>query len=242
MELNLRLIKSLLEELSSVGIVEVILDPVEDGTLVRGSNREKSVAVFHVIEDSILSAPMCIQSVDGLLSRISLFDENTSKLEVKYNNAETYVLEVNVKQGRKRASYRCASDKSLSVPSRIPGVLSLGDQPICLSADYVDYLSKAFTSMAYTGSKAERFISMSIANGFFKLSVFDGEHDSFTDEQPTEAEDHEKAQWGVAAFQRVMRQSVKSDPVEQTAIFNISEHGIAIFRIGIINALVVPLQ
>lgn len=234
--MDIRTIKTLLEVLTSVGIEEAVLENVEDGTLVRGSNKDMNVVVFHTIPEQLVDSIMGIQSVKGLLSRLQLFDVN--KAVITLNTANDRIVDLVIKQGRKKASYRCAEAKQLSVPKKIPGDLTIVDK-IEFGREYVDHLMHAITAMSYTGTKAERSISISVKDGVGEFSIFDGENDTFTDEFPVEFPDTQPVSWDVAPFHRVMKQSLEANT--ENAIFTITEYGIIVFDLSFINVLVAPV-
>jgi hypothetical protein len=236
--LDIHLLKTLLEVLSSVGVEEAVVEPSEDGTLVRGANKDRSVIIYHTIPDSLLECPMGIQSVKGMLSRLELFDSTKSAITTTTHN--DLISDLTVKQGRKKASYKCAEPSALTVPKKVPGDLSIVKE-ITFDKAYVDYLSQAITAMSYTGSKQERSISISVKAGDLELTIFDGEDDSFVDEMKVDDfEDTKKISWDVQPFQRVLKQSLECRG--ESAAFTISEHGIAVFDLSLINVLVAPIS
>jgi hypothetical protein len=236
--LDIHLLKTLLEVLSSVGVEEAVVEPSEDGTLVRGANKDRSVIIYHTIPDSLLECPMGIQSVKGMLSRLELFDSAKSAITTTTHN--DLISDLTVKQGRKKASYKCAEPSALTVPKKVPGDLSIVKE-ITFDKAYVDYLSQAITAMSYTGSKQERSISISVKGGDLELTIFDGEDDSFVDEMKVDDfEDTKKISWDVQPFQRVLKQSLECRG--ESAAFTISEHGIAVFDLSLINVLVAPIS
>lgn len=230
-------LRELLEVLSTVGIEEVVLEPSEDGTLIRGSNKEATVVVFHEIEDNMTDgSTLAIQSVKGLLSRIALFDMNKASL-IAEDDGEL-ILTLTVKQSRKSATYRCASPGALHVPKKIPGDLGIVN-PIVFSSEYVDQISQAISSISQTGAKDKRAISMSVDGGVASLSIFDGESDDFTDQFEVDFPDKRSVSWEAAAFQRVMKQSLSAN--KDKCIFSITEYGIAPFSLGVVSVLLVPI-
>ena len=236
--MDIHLLKTLLEVLSSVGVEEAVVEPSEDGTLVRGANKDRSVIIYHTIPDSLLECPMGIQSVKGMLSRLELFDSAKSAITTTTHN--DLISDLTVKQGRKKASYKCAEPSALTVPKKVPGDLSIVKE-ITFDKAYVDYLSQAITAMSYTGSKQERSISISVKGGDLELTIFDGEDDSFVDEMKVDDfEDTKKISWDVQPFQRVLKQSLECRG--ESAAFTISEHGIAVFDLSLINVLVAPIS
>lgn len=238
--MDICLLKVLLGVLSSVGVEEAVIEPAEDGTLVRGANKDRSVIVYHTIPDNLLEHPMGIQSVRGMLSRLELFDVSKAVIETTVH--DELVASITIKHGRKKASYKCAKLSMLSVPKKVPGDLSIAKE-ILFDKEYVDCLSQAITAMSYTGSKQDRSISIasSKTSGNLELTIFDGEDDSFVDEVKADGFDSlRKVSWDVPSFQKVLKQSL--DCRGESACFTISEHGIAVFDLSVINVLVAPIS
>lgn len=233
----MKVIKNILEILDSVGIEEVIFEPTEEGTRLRGSNKDQNVVVFHEIPDEIVESPMGLQSVKGLLSRINLFDDDKANMDFEVSGDS--VANILIKQGRKKASYKCNEPEHIVAPKRIPGEMNM-DSPLSFNGDYVDYLGQAFSSMGYTGEKAERSISIGIKDSTMSINVYDGEDDSFNDNIEVESDDVDTASWEVVPFQRVMKQSVLGS-TDRTARFTITEHGVAVFDVAGINIIVAPI-
>ncbi|MDA3806884.1 MAG: hypothetical protein PF440_03135 [Thiomicrorhabdus sp.] len=234
--------KTILTELSSVGIDEVVFDHMDKGTRVRGSNQEKTVVVYFEIPIIFCDKSIGIQSVNGLLSRINLFDETKASISlVEDNNGD--IGTINVKQGRKKASYRCNDPRKVNAPSRVPGDLALtNENVISFDKEYVTYLSTAISAMSYTGTKAERTISVQIEDDNATVAVFDGLDDTFTDVIETVgAINTDRAVWEVIPFSRVMKQSVSAPSNADSAKFCITEHGIAVFGLENLDIVVVPM-
>ncbi len=234
MEINL--LCELLSTLESVGVEEAVFEPTQDGTLIRGANKDTNVLVYHTIPDDLVTHPTGIQTVRGLLSRIELFDRDGTTITGTEKNG--VISDILIKKGRKKASFKCAAPDRLTVPKKVPGDLGITES-IILEKDYIDHLNAAISAMAYTGSKAERSISLMVENNVATISIFDGEDDSFSDEIQVDFRNTRKFGWDVAPFQRVMRSS--EDKVGH-AKFTISEHGIAVFDNAKINVLVAPVS
>lgn len=253
-------LKFILETLHSVGISEMVLSPTvkndKPSTLVRGSNRERSVVVYHEIEDLVLTeVPMGVQSVNGLLSRISLFDE--SKASIELVQSHDIVGTVNIKQGRKKATYRCADPNQLSAPNRIPGDLAISEaSAIIIPSSQVDFLGQAISSMSLTGNKEERTITMQVTEeGSLDVTIVDGEDDSFKEIiEDVGGSPTEKGTWDVSSFSRVMKRASENSEVsfrrifgsdvgeveDKAVVFSITEYKIAVFAVADLDILVVP--
>lgn len=229
----------LLRTLSSVGIEEVVFEPdpsTEGSTLIRGANKDMNVIVYHSVPYQLTEHPMGVQTVKGLLARVELFDVSVAVLTPSEKNDVVYDLLI--KKGKKKASFKCSPPDRLQVPKKVPGDLSITSD-IVLEKDYIDHLNNAISAMAFTGSKAERSISLMVVDNKATISIYDGEDDSFSDELEVQFNDTKKFSWDVAPFQRVMRSSEDS---QGKARFTISEHGIAVFDLGVLNVLVAPVS
>jgi hypothetical protein len=235
-------IKLLLEVLSSVGIEEAVFDPLvdENMTLVRGASSDKTVVVYSKIDGMFDEHQIAIQNVRALLSRFHLFDDATAVCSFSTNKGIVY--NIDIKQGRKKATYKCARADMLGVPKEIPGDLQLTN-PLTIDKVYADYITKATASMGMTGTKKERTISIKVTDGQAELNIWDGEDDSFVDTMAVDpaVANTDKSSWPLVSFQKVMRQSVENSGAEARASFVISEHGIAIFDMNVIDIMVVPV-
>jgi hypothetical protein len=76
-------------------------------------------------------------------------------------------------------------------------------------------------------------------DGKAKITIYDGEDDSFQDTlDNNECEMIDSASWEVVPFERVMKASLEET---DDATFFITDHHIAIFDMGLINVMIVPL-
>jgi hypothetical protein len=231
--------KNILETLSGVGIEELVIEPIDKNkSRLRGANKERNIIVFDEVDNQLSGLPLGIMSVKAFLSRLELFDPDKASISV--TNDSTVINNVAIKEGRKKASYKCADPSHLAVPKKIPGNLE-STATITMSKERVDYLSQAITSLSYTGNKAERIVTVSIKDEVMSLSIFDGEDDTFSDEiECVGAADSPKAAWEVNPFLRVLKKSAEQSE-DDTARWHITEHGIAVFVVGTYNIIVAPV-
>lgn len=238
--MNIEQTRELLDILMSVGIEEVVVEPHEDKTRIRGTNKDQSIIIFYVSDQyTAPDFPLGIQSVRALNSRVALFDD-TATIKIEPNRTETQINCLNFKQGRRSVSYRCGNVGDLNPPTRIPGDMALDpDDSIILTKEYVEYLSNVISSISQTGQKGAQTVSIGIADGVATITVYDGEDDSFVDQIDAEGlEDKAIASWEMAAFQRVMKQSLGK---ETETCVTIAERGVAVFPVGNLNILVRPI-
>lgn len=231
---------ALLEHLTSVGVSRVVLtpDPENNLTAVQGSDDGANVIVFDNISEMYSDAQMCIQNTNALLSRLKLFDLEKASIEFVKHKSNESILQVTIKQGRRSATYRCASRAAVYVPSRIPD-LNISGNPVVLEADYVDYLSKAISAITMTGSNKDRRVSMA-NNGIVSISVDDGEHDSFHDQINVEGvNEFDPSSWNVSAFQKVMKYT-SSVGENKASSFWVTEHGIMVFDSSPVAFMIAP--
>lgn len=232
--------KNVLAVIESVGIDELVIDidEEEDNTLLRGANKDHNIIIFDHLDSKLSEHPIGVQSVRGLLSRLNLFDHNKASIETDDDGDR--ITNIKMKEGRKKASYRCSHSDNLAVPKQIPGNLE-SENRIELSKEFVDYLSQAVQSMSYTGNREERVIRISIKNEVMSITVFDGEDDSFSDEVSVDGvDDVQQCAWEVAPFQKVLKRSVESS-FDESAHFHITEHGVAVIQVGVLNIMIAPV-
>lgn len=237
--MNLNTFKSILDVLEQVGITETVLEPAKGGgTLIRGASSEQSIIIFDTVDEAITDIPIGVQTVKGLNSRLRLFDVEKASIELKPSNGDEYAVELTIKQGRRKASFRAAPPKKLNVPHT---TLESGEcEFVELIPATVDYLSSAIASMRHTGKKGERTISMSVTDGDLGINIFDGEDDCFDDIIPDVGVDElPKGLWEVDPFQKVMKQSGAMDE-EDVARMTIDGYRVARFKVGPIEVMVCP--
>lgn len=241
--MDIRKFKDILEVLQNVGVEEVIFEPTDDnGTLIRGSDRHKRIVVFDEIEEELVTAGLGIQSVRGLISRLSLvdLDKASVSMETRETGEHEYVVNFVVKQGRKKASYKCANPygKVLAVPSIIPNLEAISE--INFSAEYTAYILQALQSLSITGDKEQRYMQLEGVDGVVNIEIFDGEDDSFDDNvEDIATEDFPRSKWEIDALQRMIK--VNTENGKTGFVLGITETGIAAFDMGMITVLIVPL-
>lgn len=238
--MNISQTRELLDILMSVGIEEVVVEPFEDATRIRGSNKDNSVLIFFTTDE--YSAPeytLGVQSVRALNSRVSLFGDS-SNITIEPNRAKTQISRLLFKEGRKSASFRCGNAADLTVPSKVPGNMEINERSsIILTKEYVDHLSSVIASISQTGQRGAQTVSIEIKDEVATITVFDGEDDSFTDQIEVKGlEDKKVSSWEMSAFQRVMKQSLGKDA---ETLVSIADHGVAVFPVGNLNILVRPI-
>lgn len=229
-------LKKILELLISVGVEEVAIEPHENGVLLRGAGDSADVVVFDVYPSSAVDANMGVQSLRALLSRIDLFDPEKASVEISERDGAMESL--TIKQGRRKVSHRCGLIQKLNVPKMVPDSIKEGEL-IEFGKDYAQQLDSAIASISQTGSKEKRCISLSVENGTATISVFDGEHDTFSDEFQTDCDDIRKVSWPIKAFQRVMNRSIDTNGGD-TISLKVSKHGTAHFNVGMIDVIIAP--
>lgn len=239
--MNILDLKTILEVLDQVGITEAVIEPGKkpNTTLIRAASKDTNIVVFDEIEGELTPTPIGIQSVKGFLSRLSLFDVEKAAMSMENHRSDEYVSSSQIKEGRRKATFRCAPPRTLNVPHEIP--LSEDSEFIELLPDYVDYLSGAISSMSYTGDKRERTISMRVEDNDLHINIFDGEDDCFDDIMSDVGIDElPSGSWDVAPFQRVMKQSMQHDE-DKVARVTITDYRVALFQVGVINVMVSPM-
>lgn len=227
---------NLLECLSFVGVEEVALEPQDDGrVLVRGAASDMSVVVYDKI-DIDLDKPMGIQSVRALLSRINLMDDPKATVSLI---GDDVVNEIIIKKGRSKVTYRTADIDRLYIPKFVPNDVGVNDDNyITFSSEYIKKLNNVFTSMSYTGVRNGQYISIESHEDEIRLSVSDGEDDSFNDRlEQTTATNNDRAMWEIKAFQRVMK-AASDYSTDNTAKFSVNTTGCATFDVGVVDVIV----
>lgn len=228
--------KLLLEDLVSVGIESAVFDPLEEGTRIRAANKDKSVVVFCNSEFILSASTIAIHNVNSVLSRINLFDVTKAKVELVESNDE--VVDIRIKQGRRKSVFRCSTPKNVHVPMNIPVDLDITDEN-CITFDdkYVSYLGTVIASMSKTVSTEVAKIGIYATDTTVCVSIADGDSDSFNDELEIVTEPIDKSVWDAVSFSKVMKQSAKDG---ECKFIITKDYGLAAFRVGYIDVIVVP--
>lgn len=230
-------LKLILETLSSVGIDEAIIEPTEQGSIIRAANSTGNIIIYDEVPETISEYPLGIQSVRGLLSRINLFDVDKCSSELDDNG--TYVRDIKIKEGRKSATFRFCPPSNIHAPRSAPDTEE--SEVLTLSNEYVKYLGQAITSMSFTGEKEERTISLKGTERGLVVKISDGEDDSFN--ELVEGIDTETITgvWEVVPFQRVMNKSSEYNTPDKSALFTIDSIGIITFDLSSMKVKIAPM-
>lgn len=234
--------KAILETMHKVGIEAAIFEPDENGTKIRGADKNRKVVVFDTIDEELVTATLAIQSVRGILSRLSLFDLEKASVEMdkKSENGEEFVVNFSLKQGKRKGGYKCANPDvdSLGVPKYIPNIDPVAS--INFTAEYTEYVLQAMQSLSITGDKDERYVEFESTSGELVVKIYDGEDDSFNDsiEDVVDGEDV-SSKWEIDAIQRMIK--VNTDGGKTGFEFGITENGIGLLDMGEICVMVVPM-
>lgn len=235
--MDIKDLKPVLAELSSVGITEVVIEPADSGSLLRGSNADRSLLIFFTVPMNIATKPLGVKNVNALLSRINLFDEEKASIE-PVDSSEGNIGILNFKQGRKKASYRCHAPSQIQAPRSMPSDVQINDSnSITLSKEWVDQLNGAISSMSYTGEKDKRTVSIKGDGSSIEVTIFDGSDDSFVDEVEIAGIEC-RGLFDVAPFSKLMKASATNN--DGSAIFSISSNGIGLFRVNLLDVVVHP--
>lgn len=228
----------ILETLKSIGIDEVIIDPAEEGSIIRASNADGNIIIHDQIPEQIAEYPMGIQSVRGLLSRIELFDPDKTDVDMEDNG--DYIRGIKLKQGRKTVTFRFCPPRNIHAPAVAP--TSTQSEPITFTKELVKDIRQAITAMSFTGDKQERTISIN-GNGSrgMELTIYDGEDDAFSDTLDNPQELTNSGVWEVVPFQRVMIQSSTYNIPDENATLYIDDIGIATFDLEIMKVMILPM-
>lgn len=233
----LKSLKQILEVLHSLGVSEAIIEPDNNQTRIRAAHEDGSIVVYDHIDDHIVDLPMAIQSVNGLLARLNLFDIDKASADMKDNG--DIITDIKIKQGRKKASFRFADKRKVAVPSQKPETTP--SDVLTFTSEYVKYLGKAISSMSFTGEKKSRTINVKGDGEVLNISITDGEDDSFDEEIEDVSVETERGIWEVIPFQRVMNKASDYNKDDGSANFVIDEYGIATFQVGMFSVMVLPM-
>lgn len=233
-------LKELLTELHNAGIQELILEPAQNGTMLKGSGTNNSILVYHFVDHVFSDKTIGIKDINVLLSRINLFDVDKASITLTTTNAGE-VGDIVIKQGRKKVTYRTYRVASIAAPHHIPDDVALSDEAtIKLDKAYCDYLSKAMASISMTGEKKEQVVKLALSNGTLSTRISDGADDAFTDELDCDIQQESSGLFEIAPFAKILKVSVNSARNENNAVFALSSRGIGIFRIETIDVLLHP--
>lgn len=241
MSSTIQIIKSILEELIAVGVNEVAFEPTTDNksTLIRGASSDHNIIVYDTYPDLLVPSVLGIQNVRAFYSRISLFDLEKASVNFEKSSKSDKIVCVEIKQGRRKVTYKPAQPATLSIPKAMPTMTFVGNE-VVFAEDAVDSMMNIFQSMSMTGKKEEQHVAISVESGELELSFSDGESDSFVDKFDVEGEDIPRSYWNMDPFKRVIKQAAERT-VNKSAKLSITEHGIAVFDMIPISVMVAPL-
>lgn len=233
-------LKQLLTELHTAGIQELILEPKDDGTMLKGSGTNNQILVYHFHDHQFSDKTIGIKDINVLLSRINLFDVDKASISLTTDNSGD-VGDIVIKQGRKKVTYRTYLPKFIAAPQYVPDDVTITDDTaIKLDKDYCDYLQKAISSISMTGDKKEQSIRLSISDGTLKTHIHDGSDDAFTDEIEIDVIGDTTGLFDTQPFAKILKVSVSAESNDNKAVFALSSRGIGVFKTETINVLLHP--
>ncbi|WGH49815.1 hypothetical protein [Alishewanella phage vB_AspM_Slickus01] len=243
--LNLPLLKVILEQLNSLGISEAIIEPITDEegngvTRVRAGNKDHSIMIFDDIEDTLSDKALAISSIKGLQTRIALFSNEKSSVTV--TNRSNFAASIEIKEGKRKASYTLSHPNIILAPKVMPDYEILGN-PIVLSEDFISALLDVFASMGFTGKKEDRRIAIKSSGDEVTITVFDGESDSFVETfQYAGGEvDIPSTQWEVEAFKLALRKASETS-LDKSVTFIVTDIGTAVMQSAPMSVIVAPVH
>lgn len=242
--INLGMLKDILEQLTSLGVDEAMIDNQKidgvDYTQVRAGNKDHSILIFDSIEGKLAEKSMAIPSVKGLQTRLALF--NQEKASVTVSNGSSFVSSIEIKEGKRKASFTMSHPNMILFPKVMPQYEILGDV-IEFSKEFIDYLMEVFNSISFTGKKENRKISIKSGTGEILITVSDGESDSFSETLPMDVSENDipTTQWEVGAFKMALKKSSECD-VDKKVSFYITNIGTAVMTAQPLSVIVAPIH
>lgn len=242
--INLKMLKDILEQLTSLSITEAVIEPVvEDGkdyTRVRAGNKDHSIMIFDSVEGKLTDKTMAIASIKGLQTRLALFNED--KASVTVTNGNSFVSSIEIKEGKRKATYTMSHPNIILAPKVMPQYDIYGDV-ITFSKDFVDYLSEVFNSISFTGKRENRKISIKSGKGELFITVSDGENDSFLETLTADVAENDipTTQWEVEAFKMALKKSSECS-VDKSVAFYITNIGTAVMSAQPLSVIVAPIH
>ena len=209
-------LESILQAVSDVGIDEIIIEPVGEKSLIRGTNSDNLIILFDHVGTKLFDHDIAIQGVKSFLSRIRLFDKDKVKLETELRNGDsTYISVLHLKQGRRKTTFRMGKPKSIHTVTHAPGVDNIAASFKLSKAD-IEKMLREIQSIGQTGSAIEQTITFQAENGEVHYSLYNGEDDKFDDKIQTDVDSFDPVVYDMKNFTRVLRKSldVKKDEVE----------------------------
>ena len=238
-------LSELLRTVESVGVKSLAILPSSDGvgSDISGANDKLDVIIFDSIPFKFSDDIISIYGVSALLSRLCLFNQDKDINLDFVNDGKGEVSSIEMKQGRRKATFHCYNYKKLPVPKSIPEECykKVTDLTVTLSKDSSELISSAIGSMtAATPNYEEVYSHVSLASigGDLSLSIFDGGSDNFNDifdscGSPTDNKGH----YSVSRFRSVLKESIRNSDSISVCI---TEAGTAVFPLGNINVILMP--
>lgn len=209
--------KKILEIMKGVDITEAgIFASGDEKNQIRGITDDKTIIMYTDV-DQFIESSVGVLSVKGLLSRLTLFNEEKMGVELKTKASkksdEDYVSQIIVKEGRRRSTVTTTDPNMMSIPTVYPKadrVFTAG-----FTKEYVDYINKMKASVNTSVSTETLYVELHFEEDCDGKTVdfsIGGGYDDFDDKIEAEIEDPFvgkvfSVQWKIDPFIRAMRQA-----------------------------------
>lgn len=210
--------KRILEIMKGVNITEAgIFAEGDEKNQIRGITEDKMIIMFTDV-DRFIDTGVGILSVKGLLSRLTLFNEEKMGVDLKTKDSkktgDTYVNQIIVKEGRRRSNVTTTDPNMMAVPTKYPDserVFTAG-----FTKEYIDYINKMKASVTTSSSSETTLYAELHFNPDSDGSAVDfsigGGYDDFDDSIEAEVEEkfvgkNFSVQWKIDPFIRAMKQA-----------------------------------
>ena len=212
--LDLKILYEILVELNRVGIDKGILEPSDNGFLVRGVDTNESIITVDEIDSpGALPAKLAIQSVKTLKNRFELFGvDELADLDynIEYQDQET-IKSITLKKGRKKVKNTFSPLSAIQAPMMKNGVQFNVISTINFDKDKTDSIIQAIQAMNHK-DKNQSTITIYNQDGYNYVQLSDGDSDNFVDTigESNSSEDW-RCSWLTESFKKLISEASKNN-------------------------------
>lgn len=239
-------LSEILSTVAAVGIKSIAILPSEDGgSIISGANEKQDVLIYDTIPHRFSDDIISIYGVNALLSRLYLFNQEKG-VNIDYiSDGRGEVASIEMKQGRRSATFHCYNYRKLPVGKTVPASLCTRhiENTVKISKGAAEVITSAISSMTAATPNYEEgssYLSLESRDGDLHIGIHDGGSDNFSDVfEGCGSENDIKSHFNVVRFKSVMKESIK---LEETISVSITEAGTIIFPLGSIDVIITPKE
>lgn len=212
--LDLKIFYEILVELNKVGIDKTIMEPSENGFVVRGIDANESIITVDEIDSpSAIPAKFAVQSVKTLKNRFELFDyEDLPELDyqLEYQDEES-VKTLTLKKGRKKVRNTFSPISAIQAPLLKNGISFNIISTINFDKEQTDSIIQAIQAMNHR-DKSQSTITLYNEDGYNFVQLSDGVSDNYVDTiGESNASEDWRGSWLTESFKKLISEASKNN-------------------------------